>query len=108
MQAIFIQRFNTFSVVMTPPPSRSIQGERFSDDQEAFHRVRFRIYFSSLLTLKPKRLQVKCTVSVHVAKAYGGVEVELHEFLIPARDGGELKLPRPGSFIRRARAARTF
>jgi len=71
-------------------PSQSIQGEKFSADQEAFHRVWFRIYFLSLLTLKPKRLQVKRKfVSVHAAKAYGGVEVQLHEFLTLARDGGE-------------------
>jgi hypothetical protein len=34
-------------------------------------------------------------------KAYGGVEVSLHEFLIPQLDGSEWSVSGPGRFILR-------
>jgi hypothetical protein len=45
-----------------------------------------------------------CLTKHHTMKAYGGMEVLLHEFLTSALDGGEWLTSRPGHFTPRERA----
>ena len=68
MQAVFIQRFSTFSIVMTPRNPYREKDFQLIDKHSTEYGSEY--IFLSLLELKPKRLQIICkAVSVHVAKA---------------------------------------